>query len=172
MVKGLQFSCEETSGTDARPAAGNSANRASAKAPNTSRDLFASAEIPTPTERPLRVYAFDPSAGRYVGNYMAASVRHEKLRPGPVGKRFAVIDRMCRLMGDDVVGQACENGLTGQITPRLRSARLEISEQNPASLGTVESIGLAHCVGEQVKTSAGLYRATGRAPTKGEFEPL
>jgi hypothetical protein len=55
-------------------------------------DIFSSAEIPTPTERPLRVYAFDPSAGRLVGNYMTVSVRYENLRPGPIGERFAVID--------------------------------------------------------------------------------
>ena len=55
-------------------------------------DIFTSAEIPWPDERPLNVYAFDPSFGRIVGNYMKASVRYEKLLPGPVGERFAVID--------------------------------------------------------------------------------
>ncbi len=48
--------------------------------------------IAKPTERPLRVYAFDPGAGRYVGNQMVARVKYEKLEPGPVGERFAVID--------------------------------------------------------------------------------
>ena len=55
-------------------------------------DIYASAEIPTPAERRLNVYAFDPSQGHYVGNFMAASVRYEKLEAGPVGDRFAVID--------------------------------------------------------------------------------
>jgi hypothetical protein len=55
-------------------------------------DIFTSSEIPTPSERPLTVYAFDPSAGRLVGNYMTASVRYEELKPGPIGERFAVID--------------------------------------------------------------------------------
>lgn len=55
-------------------------------------DIFTSSEIPTPSERPLSVYAFDPSAGRLVGNYMTASVRYEAVQPGPVGERFAVID--------------------------------------------------------------------------------
>ena len=55
-------------------------------------DIFTSGEIPWPDERPLNVYAFDPSFGRFVGNYMMASVRYEKLQPGPVGERFAVID--------------------------------------------------------------------------------
>jgi len=48
--------------------------------------------IAKPAARPLRVYAFDPSAGRYVGNEMVAEVRYEELRPGPIGERFAVID--------------------------------------------------------------------------------
>jgi hypothetical protein len=48
--------------------------------------------IVKPAERPLRVYAFDPGAGRYVGNEMVARIRYEELKPGPVGERFAVID--------------------------------------------------------------------------------
>jgi hypothetical protein len=55
-------------------------------------DIFSSAERPWPDERPLKVYAFDPSLGKFVGNYMTAQVRYEKLEPGPVGERFAVID--------------------------------------------------------------------------------
>ena len=54
--------------------------------------LFTSTEIPRPDTRPLKVYAFDPSAGRLVGNDMSAQVRYEPLKPGPVGERFAVID--------------------------------------------------------------------------------
>jgi hypothetical protein len=45
-----------------------------------------------PTERPLKAYAFDPSQGRNLGNYMTANVRYEPLQPGPVGKYLAVID--------------------------------------------------------------------------------
>src|SRR6266700_3755103 len=55
-------------------------------------DIFSSAEIPFPTQRALKVYAFDPSAGRFVGNYMTVSLRYEDLTPGPVAERFAVID--------------------------------------------------------------------------------
>ncbi len=54
--------------------------------------IFTTSEIRTPSERPLNVYAFDPSVGRLVGNYMTMSVRYEDLQPGPVGERFAVID--------------------------------------------------------------------------------
>ncbi len=45
-----------------------------------------------PTVRPLRVYAFDPSAGRRLNNYMTVPVAYEKLEPGPVGRQLAVID--------------------------------------------------------------------------------
>lgn len=42
--------------------------------------------------RPLKVYAFDPTRGRTLGNYMTVPVRYEKLKPGPVGQYLAVID--------------------------------------------------------------------------------
>jgi hypothetical protein len=48
--------------------------------------------IANPTSRPLRVYAFDPTGGRYVDNIMIATVPYEELAAGPVGARFAVID--------------------------------------------------------------------------------
>ena len=54
--------------------------------------IYATREITTPVVRPLKVYAFDPSAGRLVGNFMQTSVRYEPLEKGPVGERFAVID--------------------------------------------------------------------------------
>lgn len=49
-------------------------------------------EIPTPDTRPLKCYAFDPSHGKFFGNEMTLHVKYEKLRPGPVGDRVAVID--------------------------------------------------------------------------------
>lgn len=45
-----------------------------------------------PTRRPLKVYAFDPSLGRMLGNHLTLNVRYESLAPGPIGARFAVID--------------------------------------------------------------------------------
>jgi hypothetical protein len=84
-----QFVCEPVGAAeDARPSAGEGNLRKYPSPP----DIFSSAAIPPPTERPLKVYAFDPSAGRFVGNYMAVSLRYEELAPGPVGDRFAVID--------------------------------------------------------------------------------
>ena len=62
MAKKAQFVCEPLD--------------ESAKSPKTYPpvpDIFSSTEIPFPTERPLKVYAFDPSAGRFVGNYMTVS---------------------------------------------------------------------------------------------------
>ncbi|HXD32795.1 MAG TPA: hypothetical protein VN643_16850 [Pyrinomonadaceae bacterium] len=49
-------------------------------------------DIPTPETRPLRCYAFDPSHGKFFGNEMTLHVKYEKLLPGPIGERVAVID--------------------------------------------------------------------------------
>ncbi|MBV9925265.1 MAG: peptidase M4 [Acidobacteria bacterium] len=46
----------------------------------------------TPSYRPLKVYAFDPSHGRSLGNYMTVNVRYEGVEPGPVGEYLEVID--------------------------------------------------------------------------------
>jgi hypothetical protein len=45
-----------------------------------------------PPYRPLKVYAFDPTRGRTMGNYMIVNTPYEKLEPGPVGKYLEVID--------------------------------------------------------------------------------
>jgi hypothetical protein len=51
-----------------------------------------STEVPPPVARPLKAYAFDPSLGHFIGNEMMIDVRYEKLLPGPIGKKIAVID--------------------------------------------------------------------------------
>jgi len=84
--------CEEIGTSDPPLAKPIEAVQAPPKPRNAPPDIFTSAEIPTPNERPLNIYAFDPGAGRLVGNYMTALVRYEKLEPGPIGDRFAVID--------------------------------------------------------------------------------
>lgn len=48
--------------------------------------------IALPNNRPLKAYAFDPSQGKYFGNYMALNVKYEPLQPGPIGAQIAVID--------------------------------------------------------------------------------
>ncbi len=55
--------------------------------------IFApSLKIPTPKQRPLKAFAYDPSRGLRLGNSMTLTIRYERLAPGPVGDRFAVID--------------------------------------------------------------------------------
>lgn len=51
-----------------------------------------STEVPAPVTRPLKAYAFDPSLGHFMGNEMTIDVKYEKLLPGPIGQRIAVID--------------------------------------------------------------------------------
>lgn len=53
--------------------------------------------IPQPNRRPLRVFAFDPSRGRMLGNEMQLEVRYRPLAPGPVDTsgaydQIAVVD--------------------------------------------------------------------------------
>ncbi|MDB5692968.1 MAG: hypothetical protein JWO81_2031 [Alphaproteobacteria bacterium] len=56
-------------------------------------DIYApSLKIPKPQWRPLKAFAYDPSRGRRLGNCMSIAIRYEKLSPGPVGDRFAVVD--------------------------------------------------------------------------------
>ena len=45
-----------------------------------------------PPFRPLKVYAFDPTRGRTLGNHMTINNQFERLRPGPVGWHLEVID--------------------------------------------------------------------------------
>ena len=45
-----------------------------------------------PTSRPLKVYAFDPSRGKTLGNHMTINVPFEKLEMGFPGKYLEVID--------------------------------------------------------------------------------
>jgi len=45
-----------------------------------------------PTTRPLTVYAFDPSLGRRLNNYMTIKAPYESLEAGPIGRKLAVID--------------------------------------------------------------------------------
>jgi hypothetical protein len=73
------------------------ARRRNSKPPRAAKKSKGSAladiiDIPTPDTRPLKCYAFDPSAGKFFGNEMTLGVKYEKLLPGPVGERVAVID--------------------------------------------------------------------------------
>jgi hypothetical protein len=46
----------------------------------------------TAANRPLMVYAFDPSQGRSLGNYMTVRVPYEDLQTGPKGPYIEIID--------------------------------------------------------------------------------
>ena len=46
----------------------------------------------TRDRRPLKVFAFDPSRGRTLGNHMTITVPFEPLEAGPIGRQIAVID--------------------------------------------------------------------------------
>jgi len=50
------------------------------------------APSPPPLFRTLKVYAFGPSRGKARGNIQSLAVPYEKLAPGPVGERIAVVD--------------------------------------------------------------------------------
>jgi len=57
------------------------------------RDIYApSTRIAPPPKRSLKIYAFDPSRGRRVGNSLSVAIEFEAVAPGPVGSRFAVVD--------------------------------------------------------------------------------
>lgn len=58
---------------------------------------MASTRLERPGRRPLRVYAFDPSRGRLLGNEMEINVRNRPLAPGPVDRsgahdQIAIVD--------------------------------------------------------------------------------
>jgi hypothetical protein len=48
--------------------------------------------VPTPVYRELQVYPIDPSTGRYAGNETTLRVPWEPLKPGPTGRKIAVVD--------------------------------------------------------------------------------
>src|SRR5215468_7404496 len=84
-----------------------------------------------PTRRPLKVFAFDPSRGRLLGNEMQIDVRYRQLLPGPadqsnVRDRIAVLDydvsrdRYYRPVKLDQPGVLVRNGLApSQSDPRF-----------------------------------------------------
>lgn len=78
-------------GPDA-PAAVVAAVPAAEAAPIQAALQLESTEVPQPVTRPLKAYAFDPSLGRFIGNEMTIEVKYEKLLPGPIGQKVAVID--------------------------------------------------------------------------------
>src|SRR6266849_7201323 len=57
------------------------------------RDERSEVDLKDPVIRPLKAYAFDPTQGKALGNYMTVNVRYQPLlRAGPADKYLAVID--------------------------------------------------------------------------------
>lgn len=79
--------------TKAKPRNAKRAAKGTTKTPRRKTSTLADIiDIPTPDTRPLKCYAFDPSHGKFFGNEMTLAVKYEKLLPGPMGERIAVID--------------------------------------------------------------------------------
>ncbi|MCX7007858.1 MAG: peptidase M4, partial [Kiritimatiellaeota bacterium] len=55
-------------------------------------DVRRSRKLPPPVTRPLKVYAFDPSRGHYLGNELTLQIPYEPLTRGPAGRHIAVVD--------------------------------------------------------------------------------
>jgi hypothetical protein len=83
-----------------------------------------SANYKPPCKRPLLVYAFDPTLGRKLNNYMTVAVPYEPLRPGPIGSRIAVIDY-------DASNRCCYEPVDLDQLSVVMNGGLEPSESDP-----------------------------------------
>lgn len=63
-------------------------NRPNALKEGTTTMCAAITDIPKPVTRPLKGYAFDPSAGKLLGNEMCFEIRYQDLDPGPVVRNY------------------------------------------------------------------------------------
>jgi hypothetical protein len=79
---------------------------------------------PDPSQRILRVYAFDPSRGARLGNRLQIRVPYEKLTKGPVGQQIAVIDY-------DASNDCYYEGIDLDAAAVLGQSGLSPSESNP-----------------------------------------
>src|SRR6185295_12549687 len=81
-------------------------------------------------------------------------------------------DSVRSLMRDDVVRQAGEDGLAGQVASLPRVRRLEVAEQDPVRRAAVEGIGLAHGMWEQVEGGGAVRAPPADASPERVFEAL
>ena len=72
----------------------------------------------------LRVYAFDPSRGKRLENYLTIPVPYEELEKGPVGRKIAVIDY-------DASNRCYYEGVDLDASAILGQGGLAPSEANP-----------------------------------------
>ncbi len=77
-----------------------------------------------PTQRTLRVYAFDPSRGARLDNHLSIRIPYEPLTKGPVGRKIAVIDY-------DASNKCYYEGVNLESTAILGQNGLAPSEANP-----------------------------------------
>jgi hypothetical protein len=77
-----------------------------------------------PTDRILRVYAFDPSRGTRLENHLTVRIPYEPLKKGPVGRKVAVIDY-------DASNQCYYEGIDLDASFVLGQNGLPPSEANP-----------------------------------------
>jgi len=78
----------------------------------------------TPSQRALRVYAFDPSRGARLDNVLTIRVPYEQLKKGPVGAKIAVIDY-------DASNERYYEGINLDDTNILGQSGMAPSEANP-----------------------------------------
>ena len=77
-----------------------------------------------PSQRTLRVYAFDPSRGARLDNHLTIRIPYENLKKGPVGRKIAVIDY-------DASNKCYYEGVNLESTQILGQNGLAPSEANP-----------------------------------------
>src|SRR5262249_41887041 len=77
-----------------------------------------------PSQRALRVYAFDPSRGTRLDNELIIRLPYETLAKGPVGRKIAVIDY-------DASNKCYYEGIDLNLAAVLGQSGLAPSEANP-----------------------------------------
>jgi len=80
--------------------------------------------IPPPSQRALRVYAFDPSRGARLDNVLTIQVPYEPLKKGPLGRKVAVIDY-------DASNRCYYEGIDLDASAVLGQSGLAPTESNP-----------------------------------------
>jgi hypothetical protein len=88
------------------------------------KPMSSPARKPALRQRKLRVYAFDPSRGARMDNYLTIRLPYEELLKGPVGKRIAVIDY-------DASNQCYYEGVDLDALTVVNDQGLDPSEANP-----------------------------------------
>ena len=120
-----------------------------------------------PHTRPLKVFAFDPSLGRQLGNVMTVRVENEELLPGPRGRLVAVVDydasNDCYYSPVDLNGR--EVLLQGGLTPSENDPRFHQQMVYAVASKTIQHFEFA--LGRRLRWSR-----RRKGSTKGRGRPL